>query len=407
MKLFSQYKGLPRQAYYLSVVMLIVEIAICCIFPFLSLLCSRILGFTTVQTGYIVAFTSLGNIDGSLLGGKLSDEWGRRKTFIRLAVVMICAMTAAGLICTRRAVVVLIFLCNAIASSVVPIISAMVIDISPDEKRNESISLVYIFSNIGSASGPVIAGLLFYNHLPWTFFTMAICYSVALAIMLIRTKETYAGNANLDVRGCGPEADSADTPLFSMVTHSRVMLVFVICLFLIFVCYTFISYLLPLQFSDAVGLERGSKLTSAIWTINGLIVIACTPLLMLFIKKHRPLINLVIGCLLYVAGFLIYALPLSPAMALGAVVIWTCGEIFVNTEGTVLLAELSPMTHRGRVVALFQFSRGTGKLMGPVVCSYVLTSAGYSRVWMIAAAICLVVAGVLYRLYRLESVSAQ
>ena len=459
MKLFSQYKGLPRQTYYLSVIMLIVEIAICCIFPFLSLLCSRKLGFTTVQTGYIVAFTSFGNMLGALVGGKISDEWGRRKSYLGLAVVMVIAMTAAGFICENRAVVLLIFLCNVIASAVQPILSAMVIDICPIEKHNEAFSLVYIFSNIGSATGPAIAGLLFYEHLPWTFFTMSICYAAAFLIMLFRVKETYAGNrAGAGRKSAGlktgdasveeyvipgdpgpadapqgvvidapqgmvtdapqgvvtdapgktvPQAPGAKTSLFSLITHSPVISIFVVCLFLIFMCYTEISYILPLQFADRVGLEEGSRLTSAIWTINGLIVIAFTPVLMLFIKKHRPLFNLMIGCLLYVVGYGLYALPLSPYAALAVVVVWTSGEIFVNTEGTVFLAEISPPTHRGRVVALFQFTRAVGKLICPIVCSHLLQGSNYSVLWLVTAGVSLFVSCVLFMLHRQESKSGR
>lgn len=416
MKLLSQYRGLPKQTYFLSVIMLIVEIAICCVFPFMSLICSRMLGFSTVQTGYIVAFTSLGNIIGPLMGGKLSDHWGRRKTYIRLAVIMIAAMILAGLVCRHRILVLLLFLCNAIASAVVPIISAMVIDISPEGKRNESFSLVYIFSNIGSALGPAIAGMLFYNHFPWTFFTMAICYAVALVLMLFRIKETYAGNAGGDGRisdaqdagkkasgsngAAGSAEEGSDRSVLSMMVHSPAVLIFTVCLFMIFVCYTEISYVLPLQFADRIGLEASSRLTSAIWTVNGIVVILFTPVLMLFIKKHKPLFNLVIGCLLYVVGYALYSLKLSPVAAVLIVLVWTSGEIFVNTEGTVYLAEIAPPRHRGEVVALFTFSRGVGKLIGPVLCSHVLMNAGYRELWLIASGISLAVAIVLYVLHR-------
>ena len=52
------------------------------------------------------------------------------------------------------------------------------------------------------------------------------------------------------------------------------------------------------------------------------------------------------------------------------------------------------------MVALFGFTRGAGKLMGPVLCSHVLLTRGYSDLWMIAALISLAVAAILFLLHR-------
>ena len=301
MKMFSQYRGLPRQMYDLSVVKLIVEIAVSFVFPFVALICTERLGFTTVQAAYIVSATSIGNMIGALMGGKLADEWGRRKTYIRLAVLMICCMVAAGFLCMSRILLVLIFICNMITSAVIPICSAMVVDIAPGDKRNECFSIMSIFSNIGTAVGPMIAGLLFYRHMPWTFFCVAISYALALMIVVFVIKETYDVNKVKSgaADGGGLTGDDlsqkAEESLFSMVFRHPRVLVFMGCMLFVFMCYMENSYVLPLQFTDAMGLDTGSKITSAIWSVNGVVVILLTPTLMLFIKKHRPLFNLVIG----------------------------------------------------------------------------------------------------------------
>ena len=408
MNMLSQYKGLPRQMYYLSTVKLIVEIAMSFVFPFMSLICTQRLGFSTMQAAVIVAASSVGSLLGALLGGKMADEWGRRRTFLWLASVMVIAMIAAGFVCTKRVVLVLIFLSYAINSAVMPICSAMVIDLSPEDKRNESFSLMYIFANVGTAIGPVFAGLLFYSHMPWIFYGMAFFYAVAMVVMIAAIRETYDDAARKAAHEAAGEAAPGMTgrkeqSLFSMVIHHPIVLSVVICLILIFMCYTDVSYALPLQFADTIGLDKGSKLTSALWSANGLVVIFFTPAMMLFIKKRRPLANMVIGCLLYVVGFGLYALPVNPVLAVGAVVIWTCGEIFINMEGTVFLAEVSPATHRGRVVALFDFTRATGKLIGPFLCSYILLYLSYSHFWIIVSCVLMVVAGVLLLLHRRDA----
>lgn len=400
MKMFSQYRGLPRQMYYLSAVKLIVEIAVSFVFPFVALICTERLGFTAVQAAYIVSITSFGNMAGSLLGGKLADEWGRRKTYIFFAVSMMICMITAGFLSTKRVLIVLIFISNLITSAVIPICSAMVIDMAPVDKRNECFSLMYIFSNIGTAVGPLLAGLLFYRHMPWSFFSVAAFYSVSLAIMVFLIKETYDVSQR---KQADPAEETKDEEsLISMVfRHPRVLL-FLACMLLVFMCYMETSYVLPLQFTDALGLDLGSKITSAIWSVNGLVVILLTPTLMLFIKKHRPLFNLVLGTLLYAVGFGIYALPLNVVVALGGVVIWTAGEIFINNQATVHLAEISPSTHRGRVVSLYSFTRALGKLIGPLFSSYIMLGLGYSWLWIIIAILLVVIAGILFALHKRE-----
>lgn len=400
MKMFSQYKGLPRQMYYLSAVKLIVEIAVSFVFPFVALICTERLGFNAVQAAYIVSITSIGNMIGALLGGKLADEWGRRKTYIRFAIAMITCMILAGFVCTHRILLVLIFISNLITSAVIPICSAMVVDLSPEDKRNECFSLMYIFSNIGTAVGPLMAGLLFYRHMPVTFFCVAGFYTLSLLIMVFLIKETYTGHRTDPVieEGSGKKAES----LFAMVFRHPRVLVFIGCMLFVFMSYMETSYVLPLQFTEAMGLDIGSKITSAIWSVNGVVVIVLTPTLMLFIKKHRPLFNLVIGCLLYALGFGLYALPINPILALVAVAVWTSGEIFVNNQATVYLAEISPETHRGRVASLYSFTRALGKLIGPLISSYILLGFGYSSFWIFIGILLVVISGVLFLLHRLE-----
>ena len=50
------------------------------VIPFLSIYLTEELGFSLVQTGYVMVFFGLGSLGGSFLGGRLSDWIGAYQT---------------------------------------------------------------------------------------------------------------------------------------------------------------------------------------------------------------------------------------------------------------------------------------------------------------------------------------
>ena len=83
----SQFKGLPKQVYYLSAIRVIMALG-SLVFPFLSLMMTSYLGFNEFQSGCVMIFVSAGNIVGSFGGGQLGDMYGRKKVFVKLILVI-------------------------------------------------------------------------------------------------------------------------------------------------------------------------------------------------------------------------------------------------------------------------------------------------------------------------------
>lgn len=388
MNIINQYRGLPRQIYYISITRLIVEMGIMFVFPMMTLLLTQRLGFTTIQTGLIMTVLSIGGISGSLLGGRFADRFGRRRSYLCLIMIAIIMMILTGLICTDRRMIILLLIGFAATNALFPITSALVVDYSDESNRNECLSLGYIFSNIGTAIGPAIAGLLFYRHMPSIFFCMAALYCISFLLILRMGKESYVPGS------AGTEEIRGEDSLFKALLHVPILIAFTLIFTGICFCYGQLSYVLPLQLNDSVGLERSSHLVSFLWTFNGIVCLTCTPFLVLLSKRFRPLINVAAGLVFYAVGFgmLVHVLPL-PLYTL-SILIWSSGEILINTNSGVFIADKAPATHRARCMSLLDLAWGAARCVSMLIFSYLMELFSYSFCWILIAGLCLLLAAI-------------
>lgn len=394
----AQYKGLPKQIYILSVARAVIAMGMMFVYPFLSLLLTKQLGYSELQASYIVVVCSVAAMVGSLAGGKLADHVGRKTVFIAAALIITCVMGLTGFLVRTRLAILLIIISYFAVNMILPTVSAMILDWSSDDNKTECFSMMYLGSNIGCALGPVMAGLLFYSHMPWIFFSMAISFFLTLLLVCF-----FIQDIHVPVRARAKEGPSGaaikEENLLKILFTTPVLLIFVLCLGLLTLCYINLDFMLPLQLSELFGLDAGSKYSSLVWTINGIVVVAFTPFIVSVTKKNHQLFNIGIACLLYALGFGFYIFSESLAAFMISVVVWTSGEILISTGAGIYIADQTPETHKGRSMALYEFARGIGKLTGPLTSGLLLTRYTYGQSWLVIVCICLAVGAVVWYLY--------
>lgn len=400
MSFFAQYKELPKQVYFLAISRGAVNMGIMFMFPFLSLLLTSRLGYTEQEASYIIVASSACGIVGNILGGKLSDEFGRKKVYGTAILISIAATTAAGFICNERMVIFPIIIMYFAFNIILPCVSAMILDWSSDNNKTECYSLLYLATNVGGAIGPVIAGLLFYKHMPWIFFSMAIVFIPAAVLLFFGVQDIYTPCRSIQQENTHKQSSQKNKSFLYIILKNPILLLFLACLSILTLCYINLDFTLPLHLKQLFGLNAGSKYSSLVWTVNGITVVLLTPFLILSAKKRSPLSNISIASFLYAAGFSVYILSENALILQCTTIIWTAGEILISTCAGIYIADQCPETHKGRSMALYEFSRSAGKLLGPIFAGFLLSRYSYSMTWFLIVCLC-ISSGIILRLLYL------
>lgn len=398
MQVFSQYRGLSKQIYILSICRALVSMGIMFLFPYLTFILTDVQGLTPTTASLIISLCSAGSMAGNFIGGHFSDKIGRRKTFIAGVSVLAVAMLVTAAFCFSHIFIVFLLILYIANNIVLPSVSTMILDCSSKDNETSCYSLMYLAGNLGCAVGPMIGSLLYNTNLRLLFVLMSITYIILLIIAVTSIHET--GNRAQIVATDTSVHTSAST--WAVVRGQKGLLLFLVLLSLLTLCYINLDFALPIRLRDLFGTDTGSAINSFVWTLNGIMVIVITPFATTFMKHFRPHINASIGAFLYFIGFGLYAFVGHPELFLLVVPVWTAGEIILSTSSAILISDSCPDTHKGRAMALYELARNAGKLIGPLSAGLLLLFVESNYVWMIIASTCLAVSLLLRRMGNIK-----
>ncbi len=381
---FNVYRGLPRPVYFLFASRIVNRMGDF-VRVFLTIYLTRYLGYSEGQTGLLVTLSVLGSLAGSLVGGKVSDRSGRKKIMLTFQTLSALFVGICGFIPDSPALPGLLIVSQFFFGAVRPVNGAMLIDLSPPEKRQRAFSLLYLGINLGAAVGPMLAGFLFNNFRRWIFWGDALTTLGAMVLVLITVPEVE----HPEVSDNGLEAADHRSSLGALIRRPD-LLIFLALSVISSLVYSQHSFALPLQMESLFGSE-GPRLFGLAMSFNAVTVLAVTPLLLKLLEKRSPLQNIRVGALLYAVGFgLLFLNRGWFSFFLATTLIWTLGEIVFATNAGVFVASLTPVNHRGRFNAFRNVTRNMGGALSPLLAGQFLAVWGFSHFWIAIACLSLV-----------------
>jgi len=377
---FSIYKNLPRSIYVLFFARTINSLGVF-VYPFMTLFLTQKLGMSPGRAGFIIMLTGLAAAPGSLLGGKLADHFGRKRLLVAAEFISACSYIPCAFLGSSPLIPWFLIVGQFFMGVVHPLTTAMVTDLTVPETRKAGFSLMYLGHNLGFAVGPLVAGYLYRTHTPWIFLGDALTTFISLVLVLALVRETIPDREAIEASRLtdSPERAEDGNALKLLLARPR-LLFFALMVAVIQFVYAQLSFSFPLFLSDIFG-ERGPSLFGSAMSLNAVIVILCTAMVISLTRNFRPAFSLTLTGLLYSLGLGVLFFLHSYVLILAAVFVLTIGEILGATNIDVYIANHTPMTHRGRFNSIFPLIMETGFFLSPVVMGNYIERLGIRSVW--------------------------
>lgn len=387
------YGGLRKEVYILCFGRFVTAMG-SLVWPMLTLILKSKLVFDAEQVALWFLVFSILQLPFSLLGGRMTDAYNKRNLILVFDLISVTLYLLTAMLPLNTVSLVIYFAGSLFQSMEWPAYDALIADLTSDHDREKAYSLEYLASNLGVVFAPTLGGLLFNNFL-WLSFVisgLAVLSSTVLIFLYIpknMERETVTNTY---------EAQAAGTVIQVLKTRKVLLLYIVICCISAIV-YAQFNYLLPIQM-DEVFFAQGAVFFGMLTSINGFVVICCTPLLTQLTLKWADLDRIRLGTLLEILGICSYFFYQKHlVLYILSMVVFTLGEILNTLGSSPYISKRIPATHRGRFVSVSNIFTTLSSSLGSAVVGKIVVLYTFREGWIFVAAIGLVLM-VLLQLYR-------
>lgn len=375
----NAYRGLSRETWLLSFIMLINRSGTMVV-PFMTLyLTQPEMGYTVGEAGIVFGFFGAGAFSGAWLGGKMTDRFG----FYPVQLITLSGGGILFFILGKMKAYPLICLCTFLLSFVNeafrPANSTAIAFYSREENRTRSYAVNRLAINIGWAVGSALGGYLAginYELLFWVDGFTNLGAALLLWVLLRPAAFHPAGHAKNTVVA-KPAYQDRDYMFFVGAT-----VVFATCFFQLFTN-------LPVFFRKDLHLTE--PVIGVIMAANGILIAMIEMVIVYKLEGRRKnQFYFSIGVLLIGISFLLLNLPGAGMFTCFAMImVVTLGEILALPFMNSYWISRTQAGNRGQYAAIYTMAWSVAQTLGPAGGAQVAQHWGFATLWWLVGGLCL------------------
>ncbi len=357
------------------------------VMPYGSIYLHVVRGIPIPEVGGILSLSALASLAMAVVGGPLVDRTSPRALILTGLLAQTAGFGYLGFVTTLPEAALAMLLIGIGAGCYFPAIAAMLAAITTRAERTSAASLQYAANNLGVGIGAILGGIIVSTSHAASFTTVYLIDAASFVAfaMLVVILVPSGSPAARQAAGAGYRAVLRDLRFMAVVGFNGVVVI---------AAYAQLDSAVPLY--ARVFLAVPTAAIGLILAANtGFIVIAQLPIARAVRRLPRSR-AMSLGGLAWMAAWLIGEVAslnrgLTAAAWLGLfAVVFGVGECLLSSTMGPLVADLAPAHARGRYMATFNLSWSVGLLVGPSVGGILVGSFLRPSMWLIFAAISLV-----------------
>lgn len=186
----SIYDEYPQQFWILILSVFIDRVGGALMFPFFTLYVTQKFDVGMVEVGLLFGVFSISSVVGSMFGGAMTDRLGRKGMLIFGLIASALTSLLMGLVESIELFFGTALIVGLMANSGGPAGQAMVADLLPEKKRAQGFGILRVVANLAVTIGPAIGGLLASRSYFLLFVCDAVSSTITAIIVALAIRET-------------------------------------------------------------------------------------------------------------------------------------------------------------------------------------------------------------------------
>lgn len=350
------------------------------LFPFFSLYITQKFNVGMTQAGFVLGTFSAFGLIGSLIGGALTDKFGRKNLILFGLIFSALSTLSLGLVNEFAVLIPLAVVIGLLSNIAGPAHQAMVVDLLPEDKRQEGFGILRVVANMSWIIGPTIGGFIANRSYFMLFVLDAVISCIVAVIFFYYIPETKPETTE------EPESILKTFAGYGIVLRDYAYVAFLGVSMLMGIVYQQMYNTLSVYLRDNHGIKAQGY--GFLLAVSAIIVILFQFQTTRVIKKYPTFIMMALGTFFYMVGFGMFGFVTVYWLFAAAIVIITIGEMVIMPTASALATILAPEEMRGRYMAVFGLSWTLPATIGPSAAGIILDNFNPNLLWYLGAGLC-------------------